>query len=100
MNLYQDGVVYGDNESASILNFIFEDPDGVTNGREILKAIGSDRDPERARRYKEIYEALDLNRDLRFGQLDKVLPLPPAPLPEWRGIEDALTPEPEGPPTY
>ena len=100
VRLYQDGVIYGDSDSASSLSLLFDLYGGDANRKEMLNAIGSDRDPERARRYKEIYEALDQNRDLRFGRLDKVLPLPPAPLPEWRGIEDALTPEPEGSPTY
>ncbi|MRV74588.1 sel1 repeat family protein [Duganella sp. FT92W] len=100
VRLYQDGVTFGDSESASALNLIFDTDDGIAKKEEMLKALGSDRDPERARRYKEIYDALDLNRDLRLGRLDKVLPLPPAALPEWHGIEAALTPEPEGPPTY
>jgi uncharacterized protein len=98
LRLYQDGVMYGDSESASALNLLFDGSN--SSDREMLKMIGSGRDPERARRYLEIYEALDLNHDLRLGRLDQVLPLPPAALPEWHGIEAALTPEPEGPPTY
>lgn len=100
VRLYQDGVIYGDSNSASALYLIFDASGDIAKKEEMLKAIGSDRDPERARRYHEIYDALDLNPDLRLGRLDKVLPLPPTPLPEWHGIEDALTPEPEGPPTY
>lgn len=98
VRLYQEGVIYGDSESASSLNLLF----GACSIDSIkrLRIIGLDRDPERARRYKEIYDALDLNRDLRLERLDKVLPLPPAALPEWHGIETALTPEPEGPPRY
>jgi hypothetical protein len=29
-----------------------------------------------------------------------VLPLPPAKLPKWSGVEDAVEPESDGPPTY
>lgn len=57
-------------------------------------------DPERAMRYNAIYDALKINPDLKFSRLDEVLPLPPAKLPDWRGIEDALEPESNGPPTY
>jgi hypothetical protein len=42
----------------------------------------------------------EMQQMLKAIRLDKVLPLPPAALPEWHGIESALTPEPEGPPTY
>jgi len=100
IRLYQDAVIYGDSDSASSLSLLFDFYGGDAKRKEMLNAIGSDRDPKRARRYREIYDALDLNRDLRFGRLDQVLPLPPTALPEWHGFEDALTPEPEGPPTY
>jgi hypothetical protein len=36
----------------------------------------------------------------RILRLDQVLPLPPATLPAWHGIQDAIEPEPDGPPTY
>jgi hypothetical protein len=32
--------------------------------------------------------------------LGQVLPLPLAELPAWNGIQDAIEPDPEGPPSY
>ena len=40
-------------------------------------------DKSRADRYNALGDALYHNPDLRFPNLDKVLPLPPAPLPQW-----------------
>jgi len=65
-----------------------------------LKELEILPDPERKSRYKQIDQALDLNPDLKFARLDQVLPLPPVELPSWKGIQDALEPEPDGPPTY
>jgi hypothetical protein len=57
-------------------------------------------DPEREYRYDQLADALDLNPDLKLTRLDQVLPLPPAELPAWQSINDAIEPEPDGPPTY
>jgi uncharacterized protein len=97
LSLYHDGVKFGNQPSASFLSIVFRSP---RHEEEILKPLGFTIDVERSRRYAIIADALTINPDLRFGRLDEVLPLPPKPLPEWRGIEVALTPEPEGPPTY
>ena len=40
-------------------------------------------DPARAERYGALGDALHINPDLRFPNLDKVVPLPPAKLPQW-----------------
>jgi hypothetical protein len=48
------------------------------------------KDPIRARRYKTLADALYHNPDLRFPNLDKVIPLPPAPLPAWDGKSESL----------
>jgi hypothetical protein len=45
---------------------------------------------ERAERYSRLGDALRLNPDLRFPNLDKVLPLPLADLPMWDGQFDTL----------
>lgn len=65
-----------------------------------LEAHGYKKDAERGKRYAAIVAALDLNEDLRFPMLDVAIPPPPAELPVWNGIEDAIGPEPEGPPSY
>ncbi|WP_371874865.1 DUF6396 domain-containing protein [Pseudoduganella albidiflava] len=57
-------------------------------------------DVERSRRYWLIFEALKVNPDLRFPDLDKILPLPPAKLPEWNGFEAAFPVEDLDNPSY
>jgi hypothetical protein len=42
----------------------------------------------------------ELNPDLKLTRLDHVLPLPPAELPAWQSINNAIESEPDGPPTY
>lgn len=62
--------------------------------------MGIEADPERANRYDIIANALEINPDLKLSRLDQLLPLPPAKLPKWNGIEDAMEPESTAPPTY
>ena len=57
-------------------------------------------DAEREKRYEEIDKALELNPDLRLKLLDKALPLPPAELPSWTGVQDAIEAESDSPPSY
>ncbi|WP_230414330.1 DUF6396 domain-containing protein, partial [Collimonas silvisoli] len=47
-------------------------------------------DQARADRYWAFGKALEHNPDLRFPNLDKVLPLPPAKLPQWNGKPEDL----------
>uniref|UniRef100_UPI0037CBFB4E DUF6396 domain-containing protein n=1 Tax=Roseovarius salis TaxID=3376063 RepID=UPI0037CBFB4E len=47
-------------------------------------------DQARSERYAVLYNALELNPLLRFPNLDKVLPLPPAPLLPWNGDKQTL----------
>lgn len=98
LRLFQDGVKYGSKECAAALQLKFGSHKDL--GQAFLPEIPVDFDPERERRYGEIADALDVNPDLKFGRLDELLPLPPAVLPAWRGVDAALTPEPKGPPTY
>ncbi|MFT3720842.1 DUF6396 domain-containing protein [Pseudorhodoferax sp.] len=42
-------------------------------------------DKERARRYRLIWKDLQRNPAARFPDIDKIVPLPPAPLPPWDG---------------
>ena len=52
--------------------------------------IGSAKDPFREDRYDAIYERLRLDHYLKLPNLDRVLPLPPAPLPHWNSDPDTL----------
>lgn len=61
-------------------------------------------DQARSERYSVLRKALSFNPDRRFPNLDKILPLPPAPLPPWDGERDSLlaaamavVPEPSAP---
>jgi hypothetical protein len=103
INLYQDGVKFGCADCAAVLELLFmrgHSLNATQDEIDRLKELHIMRDFERERRYEAIYDALKINPDLRLKRLDKILPLPPAELPEWSGIEDAIEPEPEGPPAY
>jgi TPR repeat protein len=100
---FQQGVKYGDMDSALSLYLLFERGYWLTTHEEeraTLKRLGVTYDPERSRRYRVIYEALQIDPDLRLNRLDLVLPLPPAELPAWSSMGDAIAPEPNGPPSY
>jgi len=47
-------------------------------------------DKFRSERYLVLGDALRRNPDLRFPNLDKILPLPPAKLPMWNGNKETL----------
>ncbi|WP_229417201.1 tetratricopeptide repeat protein [Massilia sp. Root418] len=100
LRFHQDAVKFGSKDSAAHLYLAFGSEAGESQREGLLTPLGLGIDMERYRRYLEIAEALDLNPDLRFGRLDLLLPLPPAELPEWRGIQDAMDPDPAGPPSY
>lgn len=103
ISLYQEGVKFGSLDCARDLEVMFNDgywDSGSDEERIILKSLGIEVDPERQKRYIEIYNALQINPDLKLSRLDHVLPLPPAKLPAWSGVEDAVTPESTGRPTY
>jgi hypothetical protein len=103
LEYYQAGTRFGNKESAAGLMFIFdlEDWDSRDKQDQIsLRELQILPDAERKNRYDQISDALDLNPDLKLTRLDQVLPLPPKALPAWKGIEDAIEPEPDGPPSY
>ncbi|MES2321576.1 MAG: DUF6396 domain-containing protein [Pseudomonadota bacterium] len=100
---YQDGIKFGHKDSADSLMLIFDS--NVWNrqtraDQDEYRRLELKPDAERSRRYDQIGDALAINPDLRLSRLDKVLPLPPAEVPPWNGIEDAIEPEPSGPPRY
>jgi len=100
---YQAATRFGSEEGAAALMLFFAPDEWNQFTREELARLReSDLQPdaERKRRYKEIDHALDLNPDLRFTRLDKAVPLPPAELPPWNGIQDAMEPETNDQPTY
>lgn len=81
LKLLHEGVKFGSEESANKLFVAFED------GKLIASNI---KDPHRAERYNVLGDALHLDPDLRFPNLEKVLPLPPARLPMWDGKKESL----------
>ncbi len=78
---YQLGVKAGNKLSAMQLrgSFMGGEPD---NRRDYL-AI--EKDLERSNIYELIYREIQNNASARFPDLDRIVPLPPAPLPEWDG---------------
>jgi hypothetical protein len=103
LRYYQDGIRFGNAESAAALMLFFrtENWDQFTVEKlSKTRELELKPDAERKKRYKEIDNALELNPDLRLKLLDKVLPLPPAELPPWNGVHDAIEPETDAPPTY
>ncbi|MEI9532618.1 DUF6396 domain-containing protein [Moellerella wisconsensis] len=50
-----------------------------------LDYLGQKIDPERVRRYKLIDQELSNNPYAKFPDINKIVPLPPAELPEWDG---------------
>jgi tetratricopeptide (TPR) repeat protein len=74
LRILHEGVKVGSERSAGYLSSSFRRGD---------RPVQSGPDTSRADRYHALANALYHNPDLRFPNLDKVLPLPPAPLPQW-----------------
>jgi TPR repeat protein len=103
VNAYHEGTKFGSYDCASALFLLFKGGYWGSSDKDreqALKELGITADPERASRYQAVADALKINPDLRLSRLDQVLPLPPAKLPKWNGIEDALEPESTERPTY
>lgn len=81
LRILHEGTKWGSEASANYLSSSFDQGDAFAN-----KLI----DPARAERYAVLADALHSNPDLRFPNLDKVLPLPPARLPTWDGKKESL----------
>ena len=99
----QAGTKFGDKRSAAALMFIFDPEEWNSRDKQEqteLKELNILPDPERKRRYHQIFQALDINPDFRLTRLNQVIPLPPADLPTWNGIQDAIERESDGPPSY
>jgi uncharacterized protein len=79
MKWLQTAISFGHKQSAYTLGSIFkEGPSALTN-------YGNDIDTERAARYLIIKKELEKNPNARFPDIEKIVPLPPAPLPKWDG---------------
>jgi uncharacterized protein len=76
LHYLHEGVKFGSADSANALRGQFQKVGGLS-----VQAT----DNARADRYEIFSGALQHNPDLRFPNLDKVLPLPPAKLPHWNG---------------
>jgi hypothetical protein len=99
----QDGVEFGDKDSASLLERLFDEGYWSHMGEQTkpkLAALGIKADAVRGERYKVIRDALEVNPDLKFTRVRQALPLPPAKLPPWEGVGSALELESGAPPTY
>ena len=80
LSYYQHAVKYGDSQSAFQLFRGFQ-----SNNPNNWDYLGQQDDTERVRRYQLIREELSKNPRAKFPDIDKIVPLPPAPLPEWDG---------------
>ncbi|WP_223821085.1 tetratricopeptide repeat protein [Burkholderia contaminans] len=81
-----EGVKLGSAKCAAALSVEF-DGFNLTNGRNLPGSI----DKARSERYRVLKDALEhYHGRLKLPNLDKVLPLPPAPLPKWDGSAKAL----------
>jgi len=81
LHILQEGVRLGNAMSAISLSSAFG------NGKSL---VGGGKDNSRRERYSLLSDALQRNPDLRFPNLDKILPLPPAKLPMWNGDRNTL----------
>ncbi|NMP26822.1 sel1 repeat family protein [Rahnella sp. SAP-1] len=78
---YQLGVRNGDYYSALNLQNSFQSPPPT----DMIHYLNVTRDDERVHRYLLIKHEIGKNSSARFPDLDKIVPLPPAPLPKWDG---------------
>jgi len=86
LRIFHEGVKLGSANCADKLSVEF---DGMylTNGTGLVTYI----DKSRSERYSTVGDALKLyDGRLKLPNLDKVLPLPPAPLPKWDGNKKLL----------
>ncbi len=80
---FQKGVAAGNSQSASFLADGFKAPPASDQ----LDYLALLRDPERSSRYELIWKFLVANdgRNPKVPDIDQIVPLPPAKLPEWDG---------------
>lgn len=81
LKVLHEGVKFGSAKSAGYLFGAFDDGEAL---------VGHVKDRARAERYSVLADRLERDPDLRLPNLDKVVPLPPAPLPKWDGNKETL----------
>jgi hypothetical protein len=81
LHYYQLGVKNGHDLSIIALIAAFNAPEPNNRGH----YLNVKKDPERMKRYTLIEKEMDQNPSARFPDIDKIVPLPPAELPEWDG---------------
>ena len=59
--------------------------ESFAEGSNAIRDYKTGIDKERATRYKTIEKEIQRNPSARFPDIDKIVPLPPAPLPAWNG---------------
>ena len=84
LQYFQQAVKWGSERAAGALTSDFD------LGPSDTSCVVSEVDKPRSERYMILGDALYRNPDLRFPNLDKVLPLPPAKLPMWNGDKETL----------
>ncbi|WP_252996773.1 DUF6396 domain-containing protein, partial [Burkholderia sola] len=85
LKIFHNGVRLGSAKCSNKLSVEFNGT-YLKNGKSLAERV----DRDRAERYSKIGDALEhFQGRLKLPNLDKVLPLPPAPLPKWDG--DAKT---------
>jgi len=102
VSYYQKAVELGHVRVAYFLSSSFEKVNPPTDQ---MYYLGFDKAyPERARRYELIAKEINRNPSARFPDIDKIVPLPPIPLPEWDGtfeykkeLEKQIPPPPPPP---
>ncbi|MEI2266674.1 SEL1-like repeat protein [Erwinia sp. CGal63] len=83
IELFQLGVAAGDESSASFLEHGFDGPEATDR----LYYLDQQKDPERVSRYEKIWRIL-ANYSYahpKVPEINEIVPLPPAALPEWDG---------------
>ncbi|TFE47216.1 sel1 repeat family protein [Paraburkholderia dipogonis] len=86
LKTFHEGVKLGSAKCAKNLSVEF-DGFNLSSGKNLVGFV----DRARAQRYKLLGDALEhYDSRLKLANLDKVLPLPPAPLPKWDGNKQTL----------
>ena len=84
LKILHEGVRLGCKDCADSLHIEFDHPFDLSD------MLAPHIDKARGQRYRLLGDALGFDSNLRFPNLDQVLPLPPAPLPNWDGDRDKL----------
>lgn len=84
LRILHEGVKFGCEECANALQIEFGHPFNLAD------MLAPQIDKARGKRYGLLGDALAFDPNLRFPNIDQILPLPPATLPSWNGDRDTL----------